>query len=105
MALAFVVDGGLSDPPGTGVDLCEGHPVVRASYAQAAGWTGLPMQRLLTWEPDADAEYRQGGAIRRAALVFGVCDLLAEHGVRPDVTGGMSLGGLIAAAVAGAVGR
>jgi [acyl-carrier-protein] S-malonyltransferase len=105
MALAYVIDGGLSDPPGTGTDLCDGYPAVRAAYARAAEWTDVPVRRLLSWEPDADAEYRQVGAIRRAALVFGVCDVLAERGIRPDVVGGMSLGGLIAAAVAGAVGR
>ena len=39
----------------------------------------MPVERLLSWEPDSRAEHRQVGAIRRAAVVFGVCDVLAEQ--------------------------
>lgn len=105
MALAFIVDGGLNDPPGNGTELFEAFPAVGAAYTQAAEWTGVPVKRLLSWELARTAEYQQVGAIRQAALVLGVCDVLAERGVRPGVVAGMSRGSMVGAAVAGAVDR
>ncbi|MFL6112834.1 MAG: hypothetical protein ACJ786_15995 [Catenulispora sp.] len=105
MAVAFVIDGGLNDPPGTGTELHAALPEVRAAYEQAADWTGVPVRRMLSWELDRSAEYQQVGAIRQAALVFGVCDALAGLGVRPGVAAGMSRGAMVGAVLAGAVAR
>ncbi|XVQ90083.1 hypothetical protein ACQP2K_22525 [Microbispora siamensis] len=105
MALAYIVDGGLNDQPGTGTDLYERFPAVRRLYEQVHEWTGLEVGRLLAWELPAQQEFRQVGAIRQAAVVLGLCDVLAEHGVRPDVVGGLSLGGRISACIAGSVSR
>ncbi|MFC4533183.1 ACP S-malonyltransferase [Sphaerisporangium dianthi] len=105
MALAYIVDGGLNDQPGTGADLYERFPAVRDLYARVHEWTGLSVGRLLAWELPAQQEFRQVGAIRQAAVVLGLCDVLAEHGVRPDVVGGLSLGGRISACIAGSLSR
>lgn len=105
MALAYIVDGGLNDPPGHGTELYEAFPAVRELYARAAEWTGVPVKRLLSWELDRVAEYRQVGVIRQTAVALGVCDVLAEQGVRPGVVAGMSRGSVIGAAIARAVDR
>ena len=105
MTLAYVLDGALVDLAGLGVGLYERFAAVRRVYAEAAEWSGLEVDRLLRWELTGLAEHRQAGAIRQAAVALAVCDLLAEHGVRPDIVAGISLGGLIGACVAGAVDR
>jgi [acyl-carrier-protein] S-malonyltransferase len=105
MTLAFIIDGGLNDPPGTGSSLYEAFPEVRAAYERVGEWTGLPASRLLSWELTRSTEYQQVGGFRQAALVFGLCDLLAAYGVRPGLVAGMSRGALLGAALAGAVQR
>ncbi|MFI1169809.1 ACP S-malonyltransferase [Streptomyces sp. NPDC020801] len=105
MALAFIIDGGLNDPPDSGVDLYQAHESVRRLYAQVEQWTGLPAERMLRWELSRPEEYRQVGALRQAAVVLGICDVLAERGVRPDIVGGLSLGGMIGASLAGSLER
>jgi [acyl-carrier-protein] S-malonyltransferase len=105
MTLAFIIDGGLNDPPGTGIDMYESFPSVREVYAQAARCCGMPVDRLLSWELDRCGEHRQVGAIRQTALALGLCDVLEGHGVRPDVVAGMSHGAITGAAVTGAVAR
>jgi [acyl-carrier-protein] S-malonyltransferase len=105
MALAYIIDGGLHDRPGLGTDLYETYPAVQKVYRQVAGWTGVPVDRLLSWGPDPFAEYREVGALRRAAVVIGLGDVLADLGVRPAAVAGMSLGAMTGAALAGAVSR
>jgi [acyl-carrier-protein] S-malonyltransferase len=105
MAVAFIIDGGLNDAPGSGIELYEAFPAVQEVYAQAARCAGVAVDRLLTWELDRSAEHRQVGAIRQTALALGLCDVLAGHGVAPDVVAGLSLGGMVGAAVTGAVTR
>ncbi|MFI2207882.1 hypothetical protein ACH47Z_46115 [Streptomyces sp. NPDC020192] len=105
MKIAYLVDGGLSDLPGAGVDLYERYPQVQEIYAKAAEWTGLTVDRMLRWELDRQQEYQQVGLIRQASIILGVADLLGERGVRPDVIAGMSLGSLVGACLAGAVER
>jgi [acyl-carrier-protein] S-malonyltransferase len=105
MTLAYVLDGALFDVAGLGVGLYERFASVRRVYAEAAEWSGLEVDRLLRWELTGLPEHRQAGAIRQAAVVLGVCDLLAERGVRPDIVAGISMGGMIGACVAGAMDR
>ncbi|GAA0730871.1 hypothetical protein Drose_26820 [Dactylosporangium roseum] len=105
MTVAYIMDGGLFDGPGTGLDLHEQFASVRELYEQVEQWSGLEPGRLCRWELPRLHEYRQVGAIRQAAVALGVCDLLAERGLRPDVTTGVSLGGMVAACTTGAVER
>jgi [acyl-carrier-protein] S-malonyltransferase len=105
MTLAYVIDGGLNDVPGNGADLYERYPAVRELYASIEGWTDIPVARLLSWDLPTQQEFREVGAIRQAAVALGLCDVLAEHSVHPDVAGGLSLGGRIGACIAGALSR
>ncbi|GAA1925603.1 hypothetical protein GCM10009753_68710 [Streptantibioticus ferralitis] len=105
MKIAYLVDGGLSDVPGAGVELYEQYPQIKEIYAKAAEWTGLTVDRLLRWELPRQQEYQRVGLIRQAAIILGVADLLAERGAPPDVIAGMSLGSLVGACLAGAVDR
>ncbi|MGV9249263.1 ACP S-malonyltransferase [Streptomyces sp. NPDC003710] len=105
MTLAYIVDGGLNDPPGNGSDLYTSFASVRRLYASVAEWTGVPVDRLLARELPPQQEYREAGAIRQAAVAFAICDLLAEKGIRPGFLGGLSLGGMIGASLAGSITR
>lgn len=105
MTLAFIMGGGLNDPPGSGADLYQRFATVRSLYASVAEWTGVPVERMLAWELPAQREYREVGAIRQAVLVLAIGDLLAERGLRPDVLAGLSFGNLVGACMAGAVDR
>lgn len=105
MTLAYVLDGALFDATGLGVGLYERFAAVREVYAEAAACSGLKVDRLLRWESTGLREHRQAGAVRQAAAALAVCDLLAEHGVRPDIVAGVSMGGMIGACAAGAMDR
>ncbi len=105
MTLAYVLDAALFDAVGLGVGLYERFATVRDVYAEAAECGGLEVDQLLRWESTGLSENKQTGVIRQTAVVLAVCDLLAEHGVRPDVVGGVSLGGFLGACVAGAMDR
>jgi [acyl-carrier-protein] S-malonyltransferase len=107
MALGFIVGGGLNDEPDTGRALHERYPEVRATYEQIGGWTGLSAERLFSEPlPASELRFREGiGALRQAAAAFAVADLLACRGVTPHVVGGLSLGAMVSASLAGAVDR
>lgn len=105
MSLAYILPGGLNDPPGAGTDLYDGFPSIRQLYADVAEWTATPLKRLLAWEHTAEREYQEIGTIRQAAIIFGVCDLLAERGVHPGSVAGLSFGSLLGACIAGAIAR
>jgi [acyl-carrier-protein] S-malonyltransferase len=87
--------------------LYERYATVRRTYAEIAEWTGLSPERLIHDPlPATELRFREGiGALRQAAIAFSIADLLADHGVLPDVVGGLSLGAMISASLAGAVSR
>ncbi|MEV0425639.1 hypothetical protein [Micromonospora sp. NPDC050495] len=106
MALAYFLGGGLNERPGMGREMYERHSSVRRWYAQVGEWTGLSPEWILDAPSPPEREFRTGvGAIRQAAFVFAVADLLAESGVSPSVVGGISLGSLIGCCLAGALDR
>ncbi|MFH8369027.1 acyltransferase domain-containing protein [Streptomyces sp. NPDC018031] len=107
MTLAYVLDGGMNDQPGAGSELYELFPVVRQCYEQIEAWTGLDAQRIFTEEREPGQQHRQGiGAIRQAAAVFGIADVLAEeYGITPGAVCGLSFGALVGASLAGSVER
>ncbi|MEU5428592.1 acyltransferase domain-containing protein [Streptomyces olivoreticuli] len=97
----------MNDQPGAGAELYELFPVVRRSYEQIEEWTGLDAQRIFAEQREAGQQHRQGiGAIRQAAAVFGIADVLAEeYGIVPGAVCGLSFGALVGASLAGAVDR
>ncbi|MBL1077517.1 hypothetical protein JK358_24225 [Nocardia sp. 2] len=81
-------------------------PLIRRSYEQTSEWTGLSVSDLLGGGRRAGREELHAfDGLRQAALIVGMHDVLAEYGVHPDAVGGISLGGLIGAGLAGAVDR
>jgi [acyl-carrier-protein] S-malonyltransferase len=106
VSLAYIFDG-VTDRPGTGAELYERFPVARKWYEQVQEWTGFDAAEIFT----GPAVSREGGfrwamaPIRQAAAAIAACDILADHGVRPTMVCGFSLGGLIASCVSGAVAR
>ncbi|WP_225663153.1 hypothetical protein [Streptomyces sichuanensis] len=84
----------------------ERHSAARAVYRQVEEWTGYDADQLLGRSaPPPGAPSRRVKALQQAAQALAVHDVLAGHGVRPSVTGGISLGAQVAACIAGAVSR
>lgn len=105
MGLGFLLGGGVTREP-QGLELYQAFPVMRDLYEQIADWCALPVSMLLGDELPREAEVQQSlAAVRQAALSMAVHDILAEQHVHPSVIGGLSLGGMAGAALAGAVPR
>ncbi|MEZ0095637.1 acyltransferase domain-containing protein [Streptacidiphilus sp. EB129] len=105
MSTAFVLgQKNLTYDPAGLVALYESYPAVRDSYAQAADWSGHQVQDLLHKRAD-DKGLSLVTSVGLTAAMLGIADVLAEQGVLPGTVGGLSLGALTAAAVAGALPR
>jgi len=109
---------GISIEP-AGSAFYEQHDVMRNWCAQVQQWTGLEMPALLNEDFTASLmpggpgaprepadlsvrpEFLYRGEVRQAALTLGIADVLAEQGIYPDLLVGTSLGGMIAACLAG----
>lgn len=105
MSLGYLFGGGVGSEP-RGVELHTAYAVVRELYAQVAEWTGLTVGQVLEDDlPEAPEERQSVGTVRECVHAIAVYDVLAEKGLRPAVLGGLSLGGMSAACLAGAVGR
>jgi len=118
----FVGIGGMPIEP-TGLECYEQYPVMRRWCEEAESWTGIEMQSLFAEDhtapliagsihspfepPDLSVrpEFLYRGQVRQAVHVLGISDILAEQGVQPDLIVGTSLGGLIAACLAGSLDR
>jgi [acyl-carrier-protein] S-malonyltransferase len=106
MSLAYILDGGMNDQPGSGAEMYERYPAMRKVYEDVRDWTGYSPDQVLYEERPEGQFYRHGiGPIRQAAAVIGISDVLAEHGVTPALICGLSSGGLTAACLAGAIDR
>ncbi|MET8422896.1 acyltransferase domain-containing protein [Nocardia sp. NPDC004860] len=82
------------------------YPEIRRSYEETAEWTGVSVPELLEGGRHTERELLHAfDGLRQAALVLGLHDVLAARGVHPDAVGGISLGGLLSACLAGAVDR
>ncbi|WP_329101092.1 hypothetical protein OG792_20115 [Micromonospora sp. NBC_01699] len=105
MSLGYLFGGGVGSEP-RGVALYHGFVGVRNLYEQVAEWTGLSVGQILEEDLPEDVEIRQSvGTVRESVHAIAVHDVLAEHGLRPSVLGGLSLGGMSAACLAGAISR
>ncbi|CAM3160190.1 MULTISPECIES: hypothetical protein [Streptomyces] len=107
MALASIFGTNLFhyEPSGV-IEFYDRYPAVRESFAQASAWTGLDVETLVRQNGDHDDEVRRRVvSVGLAAAQLGIQDVLAGKGLRPHMTGGMSLGGMVASCVAGACER
>ncbi|MFI9503677.1 hypothetical protein [Nocardia sp. NPDC052566] len=105
MALGYLFGGGVGSEP-RGVEMHRAYTGVQNLYRQVAEWTGLTVGQILEDDLPEAPEVRQSvGTIRESVHAIAVHDVLAEQGLRPSVLGGLSLGGMSAACLAGAVGR
>ncbi|MDI5962999.1 hypothetical protein POF50_005025 [Streptomyces sp. SL13] len=76
-------------------------PVARHRYARVGEWSGLGADVLLRGGEGADAATRRRARrISLATAMLAVHDVLAVHGIRPQVVGGTGTGALVAAALA-----
>jgi [acyl-carrier-protein] S-malonyltransferase len=106
VTISYLVGGRVSLDAAATDEFQQRYPAVRRAYEQAAEWTGHSAAQLRTDALPEELEERQSiGALRQTALVVGIHDTLADAGIRPDAIGGVSLGGMTAACLAGAVGR
>jgi [acyl-carrier-protein] S-malonyltransferase len=106
MSLAYILDGGMNDEPGTGAEMYAKYPAARKIYDDIRNWTGLTHEQVIHEQRPDGQSYRHGiGTIRQAAAIVGISDVLAEHGVMPALAGGPSFGALVAACLAGAIDR
>jgi len=114
--------GGIAVEP-IGTDFYDQYDVMRSWCAQVQSWTGFELRPLLaedyktlvasgsvdgSREP-ADLSTRPGflhcGYIRQVVHAIGICDVLADQGIYPDLLAGTSLGGIVAACLAGSIER
>lgn len=108
MTLGYLLGAAISDPdPEHGAALYDAFPAMRRTYDEVSQWTGLPARAILRgdFEPVNDHDRFGLNAVRLAALSLGIHDILADSDVVPGVVGGVSLGGLTGACIAGAVRR
>ncbi|MGS2808348.1 hypothetical protein [Nocardia sp. MW-W600-9] len=81
-------------------------PAVRKAYAEAAAVVGVSESEFrVAGEDEASEDEHSRNALRHAALTLGLVDDLTEGGFEADAVGGLSLGALIGACVAGAIER
>lgn len=102
MTLAFICGTDLvgHDPSGVSAFHADS-PVVRHRYAKVAMWTGLSAEVLLSAGEGADpATRRKARRVALATSMLAIHDVLAVHGIRPRVIGGVGTGALVGAALA-----
>ncbi|MFI5908332.1 hypothetical protein [Dactylosporangium sp. NPDC051541] len=105
MTVAFILgQKNLNYDPAGLIALHEQCPAVRDSYTGVGRWSGNDPELLVRGSEDPVVRSRTI-SLGLAAAMLGIADVLRERGVRPAVVGGISLGAMVAAALAGAVPR
>lgn len=106
MTIAYLLGGQIPLAAELVTEYCVRFPAIREVFEQAARWTELDTSDLIAGKFDGEGELVQSfGAVRQASLIVGMHDVLANRNIRPDVIGGLSLGGLVSACLAGGVDR
>jgi len=103
MSLAFVVCPVRIHDRGMCLDLYRQSDVTRALCEEVRAWSGIDVPRVLASGTDTELGVAQ--PVCQGVFVLAMAELLASEGIFPDVVSGLSLGGLIAACLAGAVDR
>jgi [acyl-carrier-protein] S-malonyltransferase len=104
MRVSFLFGGQVTAEADVVADYHRRSPAIRRAYAAAAAVVG-PSEFDIANPDETPEDQHSRNALRHTALVLGLVDDLAEHGIEPDVVGGLSLGALIGACVAGAIER
>lgn len=101
--LAFLFPGQASQHPGMGRDLYEKFPAARAVFDEADRVLGWPLSRMCF--EGSEEELRLTENTQPAILTVSVAAfrVVEEHGVRPDMVAGHSLGEYSALVAAGAL--
>ncbi len=100
---AFICPGQASQVVGMGKDLCDAFPVARRRFAEVDELLGVALSRICFEGPEEtlkQTKYTQPALFVHSAAV---ADILAERGLKPDMTAGHSLGEYSALYAAGAV--
>jgi [acyl-carrier-protein] S-malonyltransferase len=104
MTLCMVLGGGWAFGL-AGSSLYDKYPQVQDTCAQVAEWTGLDFPGVLDDDFSTRPDKRSTAQLRQVALSLGIADLFFSMGIRPRALGGVSVGGMIASALAGAISR
>ncbi|MGW7349864.1 acyltransferase domain-containing protein [Streptomyces sp. NPDC054784] len=109
MALAFMFGSNQFNYQPDGIlEFYDGNGSVRDTFHDVAKWTGVDVETLLRADvaAEGDPEHQvRINLVGLAAAQLSIHDILVEKGIRPAIVGGLSLGGLVASCVAGALSR
>lgn len=104
MTRAFLFPGQNSQRVGMGAALCEAYPDLRTHYFERADTIlGFPLSRMCFEGPEEDLKETENQQPAIFLVSVAICHVLAQHGLRPDVTAGHSLGEYSALVAAGSL--
>lgn len=104
MSLACLLGSGLGEKP-RGRSLYDHFPLILEWLDDVHRWTGVIPDQIFSGPEGGDRCDKVVAHVRPAALAVAVHDVLVESGIHPQAVGGMSLGGMAAACIAGALDR
>lgn len=101
--IAFLFPGQASQYPGMGKELAENHPAARSVFEEADRALGFSISQMCF--AGSEEELKLTANTQPAILTFSVAvyRILEEHGIRPDIVAGHSLGEYSALVAARAV--
>ncbi len=101
--IAFVFPGQGAQHVGMGVDLAARYEAARRVFDEASTAIGLDLLRLCREGPEERLRETENTQPAILTCSWAVASVLAEHGVRPDLAAGLSLGEYTALVAAGAL--
>jgi len=101
--IAFVFPGQGAQHVGMGVELADRYPAARRVFDEASAAIGLDLLRLCREGPEERLRETENTQPAILTCSGAVAAALAEHGVRPDLAAGLSLGEYTALVAAGSL--
>jgi [acyl-carrier-protein] S-malonyltransferase len=99
--IAFLFPGQGSQAVGMGRELAERFPVAASTFAQADQACGFPLSKLCFDGPEDELKLTENAQPAILTVSVAACRVLAEHGIKPALAAGHSLGEWSAHVVAG----